>query len=152
MANPKSTAQIGGHPVHAMIVHFPITLYFAVLVADIIFAVNGQAFWAVGAFWLLVAGVVMSGLAALFGFVDFFGSPEVRRLPAAWWHMGANLLVAVVSITDLGLRYLKGAVEGSHQYIGLSILVALLLLFSAWKGGELVYRHHVGVRDLGDTR
>ena len=149
MTNPKSTAQIDGHPIHAMIVPFPIALFYAVLVADIVFAVTNQPFWAVGAFWLLVAGVVMSALAALLGFVDFFGSSQVRQLRAAWWHMGANVLVAVVSITDLVLRYLSGPIEGSHLYIALSLLVGLLLLFSGWKGGELVYRHHVGVRDPG---
>jgi uncharacterized membrane protein len=146
-SNPKSTIQIAGHPVHAMLVPFVIAFYVAAFLADMGFAVTQDPFWARGAFWLIGAGIVASAFAATAGVLDFLFEPAIRELRAAWWHFAGNVLMSLISIVDWILRYAIGAEPGSHSYWPLTLVVVLLLVFNAWKGGELVYRHHVGVQD-----
>jgi len=65
--HPRSTAQIGGHPIHPMLVQFPIVCFIGVLVTDIVFINNHNGGWATASRYLLVIGLVMAALAALAG-------------------------------------------------------------------------------------
>jgi len=145
--NPRSTVRIGGHPVHPMFVPFVIAFYVAAFLADIGFAYTGDPFWARGALWLIGAGIVASAIAATIGLLDFLFEPAIRELRAAWWHFGGNVLMTLISVVDWVLRYGVGAEAGSRAYLWMSLLVVVLLVFNGWKGGELVYRHRVGVQD-----
>jgi uncharacterized membrane protein len=147
MSNPKSTLSIAGHPLHPMIVPLAIGFYFGVFGADLVYAHTADLFWARMAFWLLAAGFVMSSLASLGGSIDFIGDPAIRQIGAAWWHFGGNALVGLVSATDLYLRYVDGAETGSHNFLWMSALVAVLLIFTGWMGGQMVFKYRVGVRD-----
>ena len=132
--NPKSTISIAGHPVHVMLVPFVIAFYTGVFATDLTYAYTTDPFWAEGAWWLLIAGVVMSALAATAGILDFLLEPKIRALPAAWWHFGGNAVAALISIVDLYLRWQDGMEAGSERFIWLSLAVFLLLLFNGWKG------------------
>ena len=145
--NPRSTVSIAGHPVHAMLVPFVIAFYTAAFLADIAYAGLLDPFWARASFWLIGAGIVASAAAATIGIVDFIAEPAIRELGAAWWHLGANIVLALVSVLDWLLRYEIGADAGSKGYIWLSGASVLILLFSGWKGGQLVYRYRVGVKN-----
>jgi uncharacterized membrane protein len=145
--NPRSTVQIAGHPIHVMLVPFVIAFYAGAFAVDLAYAGTGDPFWARAAIWLIGAGIVMSVLAATAGFIDFLVEPRIRDLSAAWWHLGGNILLSAVSLTDWCLRYSVGDEAGSHKYIWLSLIAVLLLLFNGWKGWEMVYRHHVGIAD-----
>ncbi|MBV8977768.1 MAG: DUF2231 domain-containing protein [Alphaproteobacteria bacterium] len=145
--NPRSTVRIGDHPVHPMLVPFVIAFYSAAFAADIGYDASQHPFFARAAFWLIGAGIVASAAAGTLGLIDFLSDAAIRRLSAAWWHLGANVALSLVSILDWILRYRVGADAGSSAYIWLSLLAFLLLLFSGWKGGEMVYRHRVGVSD-----
>lgn len=139
-----STAAVKGHPIHPMLVPFPIVLFLGALATDVAFAVDGSAGWAEASKWLLGAGIVGALLAALAGFADFIGNPRIRELRDAWLHMFANLAAVVIELVNFGMRLSDESAAGSVGLI-LSILVALILLFSGWTGGELVYRHGVGL-------
>ncbi len=145
MSNPKSTASVAGHPLHAMIIPFPIAFYFGVFLADLLYGGSNNLLWAQMAFWLLTAGLTMSLLAGLLGFIDFVGEPAIRELRAAWMHFIGNALVSTISAIDLWLRYEAGPEAGSNSYVWLSGVVVVLLLGTGWLGGQLVYRHRVGV-------
>jgi uncharacterized membrane protein len=150
--NPKSTATIGGHPIHPMLIPFPIVFLVSAFATDVMFWWTGNAMWATASIWLLGAGIVMALAAALFGFADFFGEARIRALSDAWQHMIGNLLAVVLALVNWYLRYRAGAPVGGGSYgIWLSLGTVLLLLFNGWKGGELVYRHRVGITGvLGD--
>ena len=141
---PRSTAKIGTHPIHPMLIPFPIALLVGAFVADIVFATSGDLFWAQAAFYLLGAGIVMALLAAIFGFIDFFGSQRIRDISHAWQHMFANLLAVVVAVVNFLLRLGGGGDAVLPTGIILSGLTVAILLFSGWRGGDLVYRHGVG--------
>lgn len=150
--NPKSTARIAGHPLHPMIIPFPIVFFVSTLATDIAFLSNGDRTWAQASIWLLGAGLVMAALAAVLGLIDFSGDRQIRAIGAAWQHMIGNVIAVLLEAVNLYLRWSQGAEEAvSPVGVVLSGVVVLLLLFNGWKGWELVYRHRVGIADRLDT-
>jgi uncharacterized membrane protein len=146
--NPKSTAQIAGHPLHPMLIPFPITCFVLTLVCDIFFFSIGDTAWVMASEWLLGAGLIMAALAAVLGLTDFLGERRIRNIRASWWHMGANVLAVLLSLWNFFIRYNAGAGAGLRTGdIILSAVVVAILLFSGWKGWEMVYKHRVGIAD-----
>ena len=143
MNDLRSTAVINGHPIHPMLVTFPIAFFVGALGTDLAFVVDGSPGWAEASKWLLGAGIVGALLAALAGFADFFGNSRIRQFRAGWLHMFANLTVVVVELVNFLMR-LKDVGSAASTGLMLSVAAALILLFSGWQGGELVFRHGVG--------
>lgn len=143
MTDLKSTASIAGHPLHPMLVPLPIGLWVAALVTDIVFVADGSAGWAEASRWLIGGGLAAALMAAVAGFIDFAGNANIRAFRDAWLHLFANLSVVLVQGINLILRLPDVRVAGSIGIV-LSAAAAAVLLFSGWKGGELVFRHGVG--------
>src|ERR1041384_7928978 len=153
MTNPRSTASIAGHPIHPMIIPFPMAFLVSAFVTDLVYWGTGEGGWARASLWLLGAGVVMALVAAVFGFTDFFSEPRIQALSDARQHMVGNLVAVVLALINWFIRYSAGAPAGVLPWgILISIVTVLLLLFNGWKGWELVYRHHVGVSDEAASR
>ncbi len=159
--DPAATAKVAGHPIHPMLIYFPIAFLVGAFLADIAFAIDGDPGFAKGAVWLLGLGVVTALIAALAGFADFLGDSRIRRLSDAWQHMIGNLVAVALAIASLIMRLEAGA-EAAVVPVGLlmSTAVVVILVFTGWKGGELVFRHRVAVqpahpsfagKDLGDA-
>src|SRR5688572_735477 len=72
-SNPKSTAQIGGHPIHPMLIPFPITCLVGAFVTDLLFLNSGDHGFAVASTWLIGFGIGTALLAAVFGLIDYMG-------------------------------------------------------------------------------
>ncbi|MGE5564303.1 MAG: DUF2231 domain-containing protein [Bacillota bacterium] len=146
--HPQSTARIGGHPVHPMLVPFPIVCFIGAFLTDLAYLNSGGHMWAVFGRALLLAGLVTAALAAAAGLTDFLGEKRIQG-PDAVKHMLANVAAVVVELVNLVVRWNNdGAIAGLGVY--LSGLAVVLLLYSGCKGGDLVYRHGMGVRDGGE--
>jgi uncharacterized membrane protein len=146
--NPLSTAKLGTHPIHPMLIPFPVAFLVGAFVTDLAFIGTGDGFWARASMWLLGAGIVMALLAALAGFTDFLSEARIRALNDAWYHMFGNLTAVVIAIINWGLRYAHGAEAAVKPWgVILSLVVVAILLFTGWKGWEMVYSHHVAVLD-----
>jgi uncharacterized membrane protein len=131
-----------------MLIPFPVVFLVSAAVSDIVFWSTGAEIWATASMWLLGAGVVMGLVAAVFGFTDYFGSERIRQIGDANQHMIGNLVAVVLALINWFIRYSSGPANGVFPIgIWISIATVLLLLFTGWKGWELVYRHHVGVSD-----
>lgn len=78
--NPRSTAQIAGHPIHPMVIAFPIACFVLAFVSDLAFAATSNGFWATASLWLLGIGLITAGLAAVTGLVEVWGDTRVRNL------------------------------------------------------------------------
>jgi uncharacterized membrane protein len=149
--NPRSTAKIAGHPIHPMLVGFPIAFLVGTLVCDLVYLNGGNPGWATGALWMVGAGVTTALVAAVFGFIDFLGDERVRYLGDAWRHMIGNLTAVTLAAISWILRVTQGAEEAVMPWgLTLSVAVALILGYTGWKGGELVFRHRVAVREASD--
>ena len=147
MANPKGTASVVGHPIHPMLIPFPVAFFVATLVCDAVFWGTGNPVWATAAIWLLGAGIVMALLAAVVGLIDVIGDGRVRALNDAWLHAGGNIVIVLIQIYNWYARYSEGTAAVVPKGFILSLIVVLGLLFTGWKGWEMVYRHRVGVSD-----
>jgi len=147
----KSRLQIAGHPIHAMMVGFPMGLYSAAVVGDALYLLLGDAFWFRMTFWMIAFGVVAHLGAAASGVPDYLA---LRKDPArqaahrpAHAHVFLGVLLLVVQLANLALR------GGGSPPVEGSVLVPVLInLFAAsltglqgWFGGELVFRHKIGV-------
>ena len=150
-ANPRSTAVVGGHPIHPMLVPFPIACFTGAFLTDVIYAYGGGDGWANASNWLLGIGLLMAAVAAAAGLADFMGDDRIRKLGQAVRHMIANVTVVVIEAINLLIRV---TTPDSVLSIGifLSGLAVLVLLYSGWLGGELVYKHRVGVHDHDRVR
>ena len=73
--NPQSTAQIAGHPLHPMLIPFPVAFLVATLVCDLLFWNTGNSAWSTASLYLLGAALVMAALAAVAGLTDFRSIP-----------------------------------------------------------------------------
>lgn len=138
----QGKATVAKHPIHPMLVGFPIGLFGGVLVSDVISIWGDRAFWSHMSLWLIAFGVVGALVAALFGFIDYFSapmSPEAKR--AATTHMILNLLVVVCYAAAFAVRYGDPTSTLGYvlTYVGLAFLAA-----SGWYGGHLVYNDLIG--------
>ena len=147
MPNPRSTAQVAGHPIHPMLIPFPIVFFISTFVCDIIYWRTASEAWAEATLWLLGAGLVIAVLAAIMGLIDVLSDDQIRNLSDAWWHAAANIAAVLIEIYNWYSRYEQGSAMIIPTGFVLSLIVVLLLLFSGWKGWEMVYRHRVGIAD-----
>src|SRR5205085_2578349 len=147
MPNPKSTAQIAGHPIHPMLIPFPVAFFVGAFVCDIVFWRTGNPYWATTSLWLLGAGLVMAALAAVVGLIDVLGEPRIRALRDVWWHAGGNVVMVLIQLYNWYSRHAEGTTAVVPRGLILSLIVVGILLFTGWKGWQMVYRHHVGVSD-----
>lgn len=144
-SHPRSTARIGSHPIHPMLIPFPIVCFIGTLATDVIFLNTGNPMWAIASRYLLGVGIVMAALAAVAGLTDFFGDKRIQGSDAIK-HMLANVTAVVLEIANFFLRlHSDAAIRSVGVY--LSVIVVLILLYSGWKGGDLVFRHGIGVDD-----
>lgn len=153
MASPAS---IGKHPIHAMLIPFPIALWVFSLVADLIYLWRGNPIWKDWiAFYALAAGIIGAALAAVPGFVDWLSLKDPQVVKIANWHARLNVIALVVFASSFYLRTTNGAhfVSGSITIpVLLSVLGVILISISGWLGGEMVYVHRVAVEPPPDTR
>lgn len=147
MRNPRSTASIAGHPIHPMLIPFPVAFFVATLACDAAFSQNGSEAVATSAMWLLGAGIVMALLAAAIGLVDVFGDRRIFNLNDVWWHAGGNVAIVLIEAANWTMRYSGGSSAILPTGLVLSLVAVGGLLFTGWKGWEMVYRHRVGVAD-----
>lgn len=141
----KSRVSIAGHPVHPMLIPFPVGFLVLLAVTDIVFAATANPFWAELSLYLLIGGLITAGLAAIVGFVDFVGLAPVRRGAAGWVHFLVNLGVVAVSIANLMVRFFEPVGNVIPAGLALSLVAAGLLLVSGSAGNHLVYRRRIGI-------
>ncbi|WOD40243.1 DUF2231 domain-containing protein [Nodosilinea sp. E11] len=146
-----SSVAIFGHPIHPIIVIFPVAFLSAAAGTDLGYLLTQDFFWARAGVWLLGLGVLAGVGAAVTGMADFIKIPRVRNRRAGWAHMVLNIGAMVLSLINVLLRLGDPAAPIVPLGLILSCTVAVLLLASGWFGGELTFRHKVGIVGPGET-
>jgi uncharacterized membrane protein len=108
---------------------------------------NGKRLWVNASLWMLGVGLIMAALAAVMGLIDVLGDVQIRNLSDAWLHAGGNGVAVVIELYNWYSRYEHGSAAVIPTGLILSLVVVLILVFTGWKGWEMVYRHRVGVAD-----
>ena len=147
LENPRSTARLGHHPIHPMLVSFPIVCIVGTLLTDIAYWRSANLMWANFSAWLISTGVILGVLAAIAGIIDFIGDRRIRNRTAAWIHAIGNGLVLVLAILNMFIHSRDGWNSVVPWGLTLSALSVLILLVTGWMGWSLVYRHRVGVSE-----
>ena len=146
--NPRSTANLCGRPLHAMLVPVPMVCFIATLVTDIVYWRTAAMLWADMSAWLLFAGLIASLFAAPAGMIDFLSDPGIRMRRAAWIHGIGNVTALILSIFNCMIHTRDAYTSVVPSGLILSALVVAILLLTSWNGWSLVYRHGVGVRQM----
>lgn len=145
-----SKIKIAGHPVHPMLIPFPVAFYTATLAAFITYAVNADPFWFRVAYAANAAGVVMALVAAIPGFLDWaLGIPsETHAKRDGLKHMGLNVTALALFAINLWLN--SGQWNAVTPITRFAIILPLFGLISTiaagYLGWTLVQKHHVGVQ------
>jgi len=135
MASPAS---IQKHPIHPMLVPFPIALWIFSFVCDLVYVLGwGGAIWNDMAFYTMAGGLLGALAAAVPGYLDFRSFSDPRKQRIGRWHMRINLAIVVLFGIDLWLR--MRSAPGESLPILISFVGIAMLAVSGWLGGELVY-------------
>jgi len=143
----KSNVSIAGHPVHPMLIPFPLALWATSFAVDVLFYFTRHPTLLVIAKFMIAAGCIGAVAAAIPGIIDWLAikNGEVKR--AANWHARLNIAALVVFAISLFLR-----MNDYSHFVGhrltipflLSLVGVILITVSGWLGGELVFRYGVG--------
>ncbi|MDP2249092.1 MAG: DUF2231 domain-containing protein [Hydrogenophaga sp.] len=145
-----SRAAIAGHPVHPMLIHFPVATLMALAGTDAAYLYGGDPFWARAGLWLAGVGALGGWTASVAGIVDLLSVAQIRRLITAWGH--ALMAVMMLSVATLNWRLRLGDDPGLYVMpwgMGLSLLTAAFIALASYLGGRLVYENAVGVHTDG---
>lgn len=145
-----STAAIAGHPIHPMLVPYPVAFLTGAIGSDLMARNTQDPFWSRASRWLLGAGIV-SGLAAgAVGAIDYFTIRRAREKTVGKLHAYGNPLALGLAAASLSLRRNDDGGPPSDTATALSAATFALVGLTAWAGAELSYRHMVGVAGNDD--
>jgi uncharacterized membrane protein len=143
----ESKVKVAGHPVHPMLVVFPLGLLATAVIFDIIYLISGNSQWALVSYYMIGAGLVGGLAAAVFGWLDWFAIPGgTRAKRVGLWHGLLNVAVLTLFLLSWLLRRGNAEVPPTGAVVA-GLAGAAITLIAAWLGGELVDRLGVGVDD-----
>ena len=146
----RTPASVAGHPIHAMLIVFPVALFIFSLVCDLcsLRSVEPDK-WTLVSLYTMVGGFVGALAAAIPGLVDYssLSNPRVRKI--ATIHMSINLIAVALYAVNIWLRMRGYAVVGLP--LTLSVIAVAGLAVSGWLGGQMVHVHRVGVLDASEA-
>jgi uncharacterized membrane protein len=145
--NMESKAKLFGHPIHQMLIPFPLGLLSTAAIFDVIYLITDNSVWVTTSFFLILAGVIGGLAAAVFGAVDFFAIPNGTRARRIGRVHGIGNVVLVTLFAGSWWLRLVNREDPGILAIALSLIGAGLGLITGWLGGELVDRLGVGVDD-----
>lgn len=142
-----SNAKLFGHPIHPIFVAFPVGLLGTSVVFDLIYLATRDSRWTVVAMYMIGAGLICGLWSAAFGLADWLGIPAgTRAKKVGAWHGIGNVVMLALFLVSFYMRYSAPA-ETTRGAIVVSIIGVLVLTVTGWLGGEMVFRHGVGVED-----
>lgn len=143
-SDTETRIAVAGHPIHAMLVAFPIALTMCTLGADLFYWWTGDVFWTRVALWAIGAAFLMGLLAGITGTVELLIVPGIRTRPPSWTHF--VIAVALLSMLGANFGYRLNGYETAVLPFGilLSALCAGFTALTGWHGGKLVFDYRLG--------
>jgi uncharacterized membrane protein len=143
----ESRAKVAGHPVHPMLIVFPLGLLATAVIFDVIYLVTDATRWTEMAYYMIGAGIIGGLAAAIPGWIDWFAIPSgTRAKRIGLIHGVGNVIVLGLFILSWLLRRDQAAAPPTEAIVA-ALAGAGLAVVTGWLGGELVDRLGVGVDD-----
>ncbi|AWK89574.1 DUF2231 domain-containing protein [Azospirillum thermophilum] len=140
-----SAAAIGRHPIHPVLIPYPVAFLTATLGTDVAYWRTGDPFWARTSQWMLRLGLASGVVAATAGAADYLSIPRARKHAVGPLHAIGNATVLALSLANLLARRDDPEDAVVPRGLALSAATTALLGVTAWAGGEMIYRHRIGV-------
>lgn len=110
----ESRTKLLEHPIHQMLIMFPLGLLATAVVSDVIYLIWGNPTFATVAYWMIVAGIISGIIAAPFGTIDWLAIPSrMRAKSVGLWHGVGNVLVLLLFIGSWWLRRRRAGKTGN---------------------------------------
>jgi uncharacterized membrane protein len=143
----EARAKLFGHPIHQMLIVFPLGLLGMSLFFDLIAVFTNRPALLQASFYMIAAGIVTGLTAAIFGLIDFLAIPAgTRAKRIGRLHGGGNVVVVALFAVSWWLRRPAPSAPGTTPIVIAAVAVGFALI-TGWLGGELVDRLSVGVDD-----
>ncbi len=141
----ESRAKLFGHPIHPMLIPFPLGLLGMAVIFDLLATFGGWRSLSQASHPMIAAGIITGLLAALFGAIDWAAIPSgTRAKQIATTHGLGNVIIVVLFAIAWWLRRDQPDVAAGLPLV-LEVIGLLAALVTGWLGGELVDRLGVGV-------
>jgi len=139
-----SVVALVGHPLHVMMVHFPVAFVMATLGVDVFYWWSGDPFWLRVGLWSAGFAFWTGVAASLVGTAELLLVRGIRLLEASWSHAVAAMTLLAISGANWAERLANPELVLPHGLV-LSALASVMVGFAGWHGGKLVFDHGVGV-------
>ncbi|MFW5680118.1 MAG: DUF2231 domain-containing protein [Pseudomonadota bacterium] len=139
-----SAVAVVGHPIHAMMVHFPIALVFATLGIDLFFWYTGDPFWLRVGLWSAGFAFATGVAAGAVGLVELLLVKGIRIRIASWTHAVVAMMLLAIVGTNWGVRIVAPDAVLPHG-LALSLLGTVFTGLAGWHGARLVFDHGIGI-------
>ena len=139
-----SKVAIVGHPIHVLLVHFPVAFVIATLGVDVIYWWSGDVFWLRVGIWSAGMAFVSGVAASIIGTAELLLVRGIRLHEASWSHAIAAMTLVAISGANWGLRLTDPVSVLPHGLL-LSVLASVMVGFAGWHGGKLVFDHGIGI-------
>ncbi|MFG1838781.1 DUF2231 domain-containing protein [Micromonospora sp. NPDC049175] len=142
----ESRLKVLGHPVHPMLVMFPVALLATAVLFDVVDTVGGPDLLGEVAYWNITVGLIGGLLAAAAGAFDLLAIPTgTRAKRVGLLHAAANVAVILLFAAVWAVRLNADSRAAGGALVAIEVVAVGILGISAWLGGELVDRLGVGV-------
>lgn len=142
----ESKVKVLGHPIHPMLIVFPLGLMVSAVIFDVLYLVTDNPNFPVVSYYMIAGGIIGGLAAAIFGFVDFLAIPgHTRAKRVALAHGLGNAAVLILFAISWFIRQGNDGFVPSTTALLFSFLGVATGTVTAWLGGELVDRMGVGV-------
>lgn len=141
----KSRASFKSHPLHPILVCFPIAFFTGTLVFDLLAVLFNRDHLAFVGYFMEIAGIFGAVLAAIPGIIDYSQTvpPDSSAKSRAAKHGITNTLMLLIFT---GAWFYRRQ-ETFEPWLLIAIEAAgfILMMIAGWMGGTLVYRNQIGV-------
>jgi len=142
----QGKATFRGHPVHLMLIPFPVAFWTGALLTDGAGVSSHDAFWFRMSAVLIAAGTVGAVVASVAGFVDYRTAAMSRRAHGV---ATGHMLWSLATLAVFALAWwLRATIYASRAGIAATIFGAALLFVAGYLGSELANRYRVGISDV----
>jgi nitrite reductase/ring-hydroxylating ferredoxin subunit/uncharacterized membrane protein len=141
----KSKAQIKGHPLHPILVAFPIAFFTGAFLFDLAGLILQRQGLHTTAMYLNGAGIAGGLAAAIPGIIDYIHTvpPASTAKERATKHALLNTINIVLFIAIFYIR--RNGSASAYLITALEMAGIVILSIAGWMGGTLVYRNQIGV-------